>query len=213
MPDIDMKLQHFISIMETICNKSVPEHKIKTHTRMRYPGRSKFLTHQIKIINHMNKESSEKVCLKTTLVEIKKKNCNNPIKRESKYRNLVYKIDIKSNLKAFFNFSKEMSSVHDKYKIGSLIQCDVSFKRNTMRISEILNGQFKSIFTTVLRHLKMNKPAEFFAIIPIMREAVIIYYTYIKEGDVILAVDEVDANSVVGPDRFPAVHFKSCQAN
>ncbi|XP_014774935.1 uncharacterized protein LOC106872446 [Octopus bimaculoides] len=80
-----------------------------------------------------------------------------------------------------------------------------------MRISESLNEQFISVFTPPLRHMQVSRPVELFITIKAERKAVTIEYTNIEEEDVILAIDDVDANAAAGPDRFPAILLKSCK--
>ena len=97
------------------------------------------------------------------------------------------------------------------YKIGPLFQGNSSLTADHKRISEILNEQFKSVFTTPMGHMQINKPDEFFSTTALHREMVTIDYIDIKEEDVISAIDEMSLNSATGPDGLPAILLKSCK--
>lgn len=117
--------------------------------------------------------------------------------------------NIKSNPKVFYKFAKETASV--RCRIGPLLEKDGSLTGNPIRISEILNDQFRSVFTPPLQHMQVSNPAEFFTAANTKTEAVMIDYINIGEDDVIRAIDEINPHSATGPDGFPVTLLKTCK--
>ena len=98
-----------------------------------------------------------------------------------------------------------------QYKIGPLSQDNGPLTANPEEMSEILNEQFKSVFTSPLGHMHVNRPDELFATTTARRDAAKIDYINIEEEDVVSAIDDMSLNSAAGPDGFPAVLLKSCK--
>lgn len=209
-PDIDMKLKQFMSVMQAICYKCVPERKATVHKNKIPRERKILMRRHTKVSNRLNKqiESSEKSRLKIQLLEIEKNlQLSHGKERADKE---AWAIDnIKSNPRAFYKFAKETASVH--CRIGPLLEKDGALTGNPKRISEILNDQFKSVFTPPLGHFQVSNPTDFFTTADIKAEAMMIDYIDIKEDDVIRAIDELNPNSATGPDGFPAILLKVCK--
>ncbi|XP_036369725.1 uncharacterized protein LOC118768055 [Octopus sinensis] len=111
--DNDLKVSHFMSTIQDICTKYVPEGKANRIPR----DRKILMRHRTKVSNQLNRElgDSKRAKLKLTLLEIE-----NQIKlshekgRAEKEKRAVE--SIKTNPKAFYRFAKETATA--QYKIG-----------------------------------------------------------------------------------------------
>lgn len=80
---------------------------------------------------------------------------------------------------------------------------------DSKRISDVLNKQFQSAFTSPLENMKISRHVEFVNTSKLQEEKVTISYIDITEEDVLSAINEINPNSVTGPDELLVILLKT----
>ncbi len=210
MRDDISKLRVFMSTMQDICRKYTPMRKLSSVRQNIIPRDRKILMRRKKVSNHLNKNITrkERDQLNISLVGIESKlKRSHEAERAAKEAWAVE--NIRTNPKVFYSFAKETAAV--RHKIGPLFEGSKSLTADPYKVSEILNEQFNSMFTTPLVHKQITKPTEFFKTKNLPGGTVAINHIDIEEIDVIAAIDKMDINSAAGPDGFPTILLKTCK--
>jgi hypothetical protein len=109
--------------------------------------------------------------------------------------------NIKTNSKYFFTFAAKFST--SKTKIGPFVQENGEIVDDARQMSEMLNEQYGSVFSTptanVTEHRNVNEINDIITDIPF------------TAGSIEDAIDELKLNSSAGPDGIPAVLLKKCK--
>ena len=208
--DPDMNLEEFMSAMQNICSKFTPKRTLNLQKKIIPKDRKILMRRRTKILRRMNgsvRDGEKDRCMQMILeIERKLKHSHEKERAEKEARVVA---NIKTNPKAFYRFAKESASV--RYKIGPLISDNGSLTSDSQAISEILNAQYKSVFTPPLQHLQINTPEEFFRTTSQTGGKASIDYFIIEDDDVVSAIDEMNPNSATGPDGFPVILLKKCK--
>ncbi|XP_014769691.1 uncharacterized protein LOC106868784 [Octopus bimaculoides] len=106
--DIDIKLQHFMTIMHDICSKFAPERMPSQQKNIIPRDRRILMRQQAKISNCLNGplKDNKRSYLKRTLLEIENELKRSHEKERAEKEARVVK-NIKTNLKAFYRYAKE----------------------------------------------------------------------------------------------------------
>ena len=111
---------------------------------------------------------------------------------------------IKNNLKYFYKFVKNNSKI--SARIGPLQDEEGNLEPSNKKMSELLNEQYNSIFSTPDPTITIKYPKDFFG----HPQANTLSDINVTREDIIDAIKTISQNSSGGPDEFPIILLKQC---
>ena len=107
-------------------------------------------------------------------------------------------------MKYFYKFVKNNSTI--RAEMGPLQDEEGNLEPCNKKMSELLNEQYNSVFSTPDQMRTIKYPKNFFG----HPESNTLSDTDITREDIIDAIKTISQNSPLGPDEFPAIFLKQC---
>jgi len=194
-----------LEICLNICTKHVPRRRNKKKSII--PRDRKILMNKRSKLkrNLLISNDANKISVLNKKIENIEKALKVSYQTERKLQENLAVAAIKSNPKYFYAYAKRTSKLGTK--IGPLLINDV-VTSDPKSISEALNDQYKSVFSTPSQMHKIINPQEFFST-PQHQGPTFSSFTFDKQN-ILDSIKEIANNSASGPDKFPAILLKKC---
>lgn len=207
-PVTDM-VNDFENIVIDTCEKNTPKHKVKSRNKNNIPADRRALiklksnlNHKINLHKYVLPQKSNKKIedLAARKAEVEEK-IKQSIEDETRRKEIKMLLDIKNNPKIFYSYAKRKRNV--KSKIGPLEGDDGKLYDDPVKMANILQNQYKSVFSNPDTETNIN--------IENTTSGPTISDIEVTEEDILKAINLIPANSAGGPDKFPACILKECK--